>query len=404
MLKHNFYLYLILCLSFLILSCDPENEEDLDLCNPAETAGEVIESKFLGSYGPDQVRYYLDLFGAPPGLTPDYAVDAYKIVYKSRDLEGELVTASGVLFIPEELDTLSLLSIQHGTEFHRDQVGSVNALYAFDGLITAMAGYMVFEPDGLGLGESAGIHPYLHAELSANPVIDGIRAARHYACQEGISLDGNLFLAGYSEGGFVTMAAHKAIEEGLQAEFQLTAVAPMAGPYDLVGTTRSILNRQQYSNPGYIAYVAAAYNDIYGWDKLDEIFREPYASRIPAILNGEFSGDAINDSLTTYLDSLFRPTFRESFLVGEMSEFRTALQSNSLLNWGPVTPVRLYHGTHDSTVYFQNTLTAFDSLSAYGALDIGLVPLPGADHLSGAFPSYYLALNWFDSLKSDLAK
>lgn len=399
-MKKFLILYVLLILNLFFISCEPEEEEPVDQCNPVNTAGEIIHTRSLGSIDTEQVGLYLDLFGAPPGLVLNYSVDAYKIVYKSRNNEGDLVTASGVLFIPANLDTPPLLSIQHGTEFHRDQVGSVSPLYAFDGLISAMAGYMVFEADYLGLGESDGIHPYLHAQLSANAVIDGIRAARRYACQQGIMLDDELFLAGYSEGGYATMAAHKEIEEEFVEEFQLTAVAPMAGPYDLVETTWSILNRAEYSNPGYIAYVAAAYNDVYGWDSLGEIFQEPYASRIPNLMNGEFTGGEVNDSLTTQIGALFNPTFRSAFLNGEASEFRVALEENSLLDWGPMAPVRLYHGTNDSTVFYQNSVTAFDSLLANGALDLDLVPLSGANHGTGAFPSYYLALTWFDSLKA----
>ena len=387
-------------LSLLIFSCESDDQDDMDACNPADMAGEVLDTKTFSTYQPEQVQFYLDLFGAPPGLAPQYAVEAIKVVYNSRDKEGELVKASGVLFIPTGMDTLTLMSIQHGTEFKRDQVGSVNPLYAFDGMMIAMAGYMVFEADYLGLGESDGIHPYLHAELSANAVIDGIRAARIYACQQGLILDDNLFLAGYSEGGFATMAAHKYIEEQHSDEFQLTAVAPMAGPYDLITTTESILNRREYGNPGYIAYVATAYNDVYEWDRLDEIFQEPYASIIPGLLNGDYNGETINDTLTTVMNELFLPAFRSSFLLGGESDFRSTLEVNSLLNWGPIAPVRLYHGTNDSTVYYENSVTAFDSLRSNGAVDITLVPLIGANHGTGAFPAYYEALRWFDQVKA----
>ena len=397
--------FLMLGLSLIFISCDPDdNNDDLDadLCNTLNTPGEITSTKLQGSFTPSQVETYLRMFGAPPALVPDHAVDAHKIVYKTRDKNGDLVTASGVLFVPADLDTLAILSIQHGTEFKRTQVGSVSPLYAFDGLISAMAGYLVFEADYLGLGSSEGIHPYLHAELSANAVIDGIRAARRFACQQGLILHDEIFLAGYSEGGYATMASHREIEQSHTDEFQIAAVAPMAGPYDLVETTSSILNRKEYANPGYMAYVATAYNDIYEWDRLDEIFREPYASLMPTILNGDYTGGEVNDTLSTFIDSLFKPAFKQAFLSGEASDFRNALAENSLLEWGPMASVRLYHGTADSTVYYQNSVTAYQSLKDYGALDIQLVPLLGADHGSGALPAYYFALSWFDSLKSKL--
>ncbi|MCF7808422.1 MAG: lipase family protein [Candidatus Marinimicrobia bacterium] len=404
-MTNNYLRYTLLIMltigSLWIISCDANDDgAESDPCNPVGVAGGIISSEAFGSYDPEQVQTYLRLFGAPPGLAPEFAVDAIRIVYKSRDKHGELVSASGVLFVPTGIDTLALLSVQHGTEFKRDQVGSANPLYAFDGLISAMAGYMVFEPDYLGLGSSEGIHPYLHAELSANAVIDALRAARIYACQEGLILSDKLFMAGYSEGGFATMAAHRAIEKDYSEEFQLTAVAPMAGPYDLLATTRNILNRQAYSNPAYMAYIVTAYNDVYGWDRIDDIFREPYASRIPLLLNGDYAGDDINDSLTTSIRSLFAEQFLTDFFAAGEVDIKNALVENSLLDWGPIAPVKLYHGTSDSTVYFQNSLTVFDSLTSNGARDVELIPLPGANHGTGAFPAYYLALTWFDSLKS----
>ena len=42
-------------------------------------------------------------------------------------------------------------------------------------------------------------------------------------------------LAGYSEGGYVTMAAHMMIEEENLDDLGLMVSFPMAGPYDLSG-------------------------------------------------------------------------------------------------------------------------------------------------------------------------
>jgi len=212
-------------------------------------------------------------------------------------------------------------------------------------------------------------------------------------------LTDRLFLAGYSEGGFVTLATHKAMESEYSDEFQPTAVAPMAGPYDLLTSTRSILNRSRYNNPFYLALTIVSYNDIYGWDRLDEIFQEPYASRIPGLFDGSYGGGDINDSLTTYIDSLFTAEFKTSFLAGEETAIEAALTENSPLNWGPIAPVRLFHGTKDSTVYYDNSLTAYESMQSNGGLSVDLVSLLGADHGSAVLPAYYLAINWFDSLR-----
>lgn len=396
------WILLIAISLFWIIACESESvdEPKIDPCNPSDVAGELLEETYFLTFAPQDVQTILSLYGAPIGLTLEYAVDAYRVSYHTLDKAGELTRASGVMLIPHDLDTLDVLSVQHGTIFKRDEVGSVHPYYTAEGLITAMNGYLVVVPDYLGLGESELLHPYLHAGLSANAVIDMIRAARIYACQNEIVLSDKLFLAGYSEGGFVTLATHKIIEADYADEFQLTAVAPMAGPHDLSGSTRNLLNRSTYANPAYIAYIMAAYNDIYDWNRLDQIFREPYATRIPELLDGSLTGSEINAQLTTNVDSLLRTDFKDSFIAGEEIQIEAALFENSTLGWGPIAPVRLFHGTSDSTVFYENSVSAYESMKANGGLSVDLVPLTGANHATAAFPAYYLAMEWFDSLRA----
>src|SRR6185369_398821 len=104
-------------------------------------------------------------------------------------------------------------------------------------------------------GESSGhFHPYLHAKTSASAVVDLLRAVKSYCAANSIPLSGKLFLAGYSEGGYATMAATREIQERFAAELPITASAPMAGPYDLSGTLVDILDSATYPSPGLIAF------------------------------------------------------------------------------------------------------------------------------------------------------
>ncbi len=397
-------LFMVMALLVLFAACEKEATEEpiVDRCNPSQVRGELIETRYTMSVTPDQLQTILSQSGGaiPFGLVLDYTVDIYTLSYLTLDKDSVLSPVSGVLFIPRGLDTLDLLSTQHGTTFKRDQVGSVNAVYALDGMITAMNGYLVVSPDYLGLGVSLGLHPYLHAELSANPVVDIIRAARKYACQNDLILSDKLFLAGYSEGGYVTLATQKIMEKDYADEFHLTAVAPMAGPHDLLGTTLNLLTRHYYDNPAYLVYLVAAYNEIYGWDQLTYIFQEPYASAVPGLLTGDLSGAEINAQLTTDLDSLFNPVFKNSFLAGDEEVLEAALRNNSTLDWGPIAPVRLIHGTADSTVFYDNSVVAYESMLANGGLSVDLIPLFGANHETAAFPAYYFAIQWFDSLRA----
>ena len=105
----------------------------------------------------------------------------------------------------------------------------------------ASIGYIGSSPDLLGLGVSDDVvHPYVH-KFVAEAVVDKIRAVKNFLCDKGINENGQLFIAGYSEGGYVAMATHQLIEQKYADEFQVTASAPMAGPYDMSFSSKRIL-------------------------------------------------------------------------------------------------------------------------------------------------------------------
>ena len=396
---YRFFIFSLMILSLAVYTGCVNNDDPLT-CNTIGEAGELVEATFQMSLTPAQVEPYLSLFGAPIGYTLTHSTDAYKIHYMTRDKNGDLTLASGVMFVPQGVETVDLVSVQHGTALKRENTGSVNPLYAMDGIMFSMSGFMAVAPDYIGLGISEDIHPYLHAELTTNAVVDMLRAARIYACENDIEISDNLFMAGYSEGGYATMAAHKLIEADYSDEFQLTAVAPMSGPYDLIGSTRALLSRDAFDIPAYLAYVVVAYDDIYGWNRLDDIFNEPYASMFPGLFDGSLELGDVNDELPTAIDALFKTDFITAFLAGREGAIQQALEENTLLEWGPVAPVRLYHGTADSTVSIENTLSAYASLQSNGGTSVELVSLLGADHTGGFIPSMILAEAWFDSIRT----
>ena len=57
-------------------------------------------------------------------------------------------------------------------------------------------------PDYIGMGESPGLHPYVHGESEATATIDMIRAAREFITDSLNLIDNHqVFLSGYSQGG-----------------------------------------------------------------------------------------------------------------------------------------------------------------------------------------------------------
>lgn len=327
-----------------------------------------------------------------------YDVNAYKISYRTVDSKGNIITVSGSIFIPVSKNNLSLISIQHGTQTKRTSVGSTSSLNAPEGLIAASLGYYAVVPDYIGLGESTLLHPYHLAKPSADAVVDIIRAGREFALSKGITLNGQVFLAGYSEGGYVTMAAQKEIEKSFSSEFNLTAVAPMAGAYDLNLTAKKIIEGKIYNQPAYLAFFSVAYNNYYGWNKLGEFFNPPYAEMLPGLFDGTKSTGEINQALTNDVAKLFKQSFIDAYLNGTETTLTQAFIENSLLDWTPKAPMRLYHGDADEYVPYENSTKARDLFRSRGT-NVELITITGGTHTSTALPAITLAIEWFGSLK-----
>jgi predicted esterase len=381
----------------LFISC---NKSDSPVEPEILSRGSVVSTTSLGTYNVAFIKALLvSAAGAQStSINLVYDVDAYKVVYKTIDWNGNIVNASGVIFTPKGKNNLSLISLQHGTQTKRLGVGSVNALNSPDGMIGASLGYYTLVPDYLGLGESNLFHPYHYAKSSADPIIDIIRAARNFAGKNNITLNGQVFLAGYSEGGYVTLAAHKEIQEKYGNEIGVTASAPMAGAYDLNLTAKKIFQGKIYNQPSYLAFFVAAYNTIYGWNKLGEFFNSPYTELMPALFDGSKTTDEINKILTNDTSVLFKQNFIAAYLAGTEATLTTAFTSNSLLNWVPTAPVRFFHGDADEYVPHENSVKARDVFLALGA-NVSLITIPGGTHQSAALPSIIGAIDWFDQIR-----
>ena len=375
--------------------------EDNDDSEPAtgQDRGRIVSAEPLGPVSPALVEQLAQVSDFPIALNSAYTVAVYRVVYRTVDAHGTACDASGAAFLPLGAPAAPLISLQHGTETKRDAVASAMPVYyGLDALAMASEGFAACSPDYLGFGVSTGIHPYLHAEASAAAVVDFLRACRTLCGEKDQPLNGQVFLAGYSEGGFVTVAAQREIERHYAGEFQLAAVASLSGPYDLPGIVRRVLGEPEGRDPYFVAYFVTAYNAIYGWNMLPEIFRDPYAGQVSALFDGTHTSDEVSAALPGSLDGLLWGGFIQGYLNGGEPVVEDAVRRNSLLGWKPLAPLRLYHGTADPIVPYENAVTARDSFAAAGA-DVELVTLPGAGHESAIFDSIEPAHQWFAGLR-----
>lgn len=363
--------------------------------------GQLITNATVASYCRSYLAMLLRLAGIP--VTAEYDVNLNKIQYETIDWLGRPAIASGLLALPEGLsNNLPLVTYQHGTLAKTNEAPSTTLL-AGEGLIAvvmAATGYAAVVPDYLGLGDSPPLHPYHHARSEATVCLDMLRAARAYCAMLGVTLNDKLFLVGYSQGGHVTMALHREIEQFHTNEFTVTASAPMAGAYDLSGTTLDdFLSDRPKPSPYYYAYILAAYQQVYHLaPSLADMLAPPYDTILPPLLNGNASGGEINAAMPADPRQILKPEYILALQTRADHPFRIALRDNDLYAWRPRAPMRLYHCGGDQDVLIANSYVTANTMQTLGATNVSLViPSPTLGHADCAQPSLLAAKAWFDS-------
>ena len=313
-----------------------------------------------------------------------YGVKVYRLEYNTTNTDGTKIKASGAVLIPSDVPTaLPMLSLQHGTIQNDSDApsyfGSGSEVYTF-GSVLASQGYIIAAPDYIGYGASKDVpHTYEHRSSLATASLDMLRATREFLSEGNVNWDKRLYIAGYSEGGYATMALQKKIEEETNGEFNLMASSCGAGAYDKSAFMRQVVNERSsgsaYINRLYI-WVLLTYDRIYGLNRpMSYYFREPYATQVTAKGKDADIGVSLN---TTFTDS-----FKKAVLDGKDVEFLKAVQDNDIHDWKPRTPTRLFHGDADDTVLYLNSLNAYNAMQKRGASNVELVTLRGANHASG---------------------
>lgn len=365
----------------------------------ASLRGDVIEIEQIETLSADAIAERLTNAGVPG--VPLYGVELYRVVYHTIDVNGEPTQASGAIAIPiQSVGPMPLLSFQHGTVTGRHQVPSEQG-FDLVSMGLGASGYVTVLPDYLGLGSSPGLHPYVHAKSLGTAVVDMLRAARQYCKAQGIELSDQLFLMGYSEGGYATMAAHREIQRHHPSEFTVTASAPMAGPYNLSEVMAAqILDPSPYPSPGYLPYTLLSYDYTYGvFEGIEAAMKDAYVPYLYEWYDGSKSLSFINKQLPEVPYDMLHPDFIDSFQHNADHPLRQALAENDVHNWSPKAPMRLYHCVGDDQVSFRNAEKALQAFRAHGADHVELAELHFGDHQQCAPPALFLGKLWFDEFK-----
>ena len=366
--------------------------------------GDLISFEYKDTRNAELIQEQLDdQFG--PSLSPDAIYNAimYSITYETIDQFGEVTTASGLISYPDDINgAFPILSFQHGTQIRRESAPSMNG---FNDLVLWLttSGYIFIEPDYLGLGVSEMLHPYHLKDVTASSVIDMIRATEHFCDQlSEIQYNDQLFLAGYSEGGYATMATVKEIEENLSDEFDITVSFPMAGAYDLSGTMVDLmLSEEPYPDPFYLPFFVLSYIEMYSLGSIEDFFLPEYASIFPDLFSGEYSGGYIDGFLPDIPIHMMLPTVVEEFTNDDNYPFKVHLSENDLYDWTPQNTMYIFHGIADESVPHENSVVAYDSFIANGAQDVYFESLPESfgGHQEAAVYCLLIAFNLSEELK-----
>ena len=367
--------------------------------------GQIISYELIQNWSKEEVSNIYSQYGVPESTGEiNYGVDGYKILYFTPDFNGELVICSGAIFLPVEIGcSPPVLSWQHGTESNDygapSNIG--NTYNDLIGVIAASNGYIVTMSDFIGLGEGEGIHNYMHASTEASASIDLIIYGKEFANEQlGIAPNDQLFIFGYSQGGHATMATVKEIETNYSNELNISASCPMAGPYDMSGSQRLMLEAGLvYPNPGYLPYVLFSYNKIYNlYDNINTVLKPPYSNYLFSMFDGTNSMWAINSSLPNIPINIFLNDYYQNYLNNEIHPFKLALMDNDVYNFIPESPMRLLHCNGDDNVAYENAEVAYNYFINSGAENVELIDGGNFNHEDCASIAIIGAKLWIDTM------
>lgn len=402
--------------------------------------------------------------------------------YRTVGGNGEPAISSAALMIPSGGKACSgarpTMLYAHGTTTYRRfniadlaQSDRANVDGASEGLgIAAMFaahGYIVVASNYAGYaGSSLNYHPYLNGEQQSADVMDSLQAARlalgRTASARHTRENGKLFVTGYSQGGYVAMATHRALQA---AGIEVTAAAPGSGPYALAAMGDALIAGEvDVGSTVFTTLVATSYQHSYGnvYDKPGDFFEAAYAPGIAHLLpsvrpldklfargalppEALFSAAApapkfahltppasaplappeltpvfaqgfgkanlvrnpyrlamLEDGLANPDGAFPRSTAAMAPAASPAHPLRQAFKRNDLRNWVPRAPVLMCGGRQDPTVYFFNA-TIQQAYWQHADVPAGLTTVLDVDSPAGANDPYASVKHGFASAKAALA-
>jgi len=381
-----------------------------------------------------------------PNATNAFAYKAVKITYNTVNEDNIPVVASGLLVIPKATDayqayrasqglppfSVSMICENHGTIFAdveaptKQEISNGVPDYATAILMTGYAGFASIDPDYIGFGDSKGtVHPYIIKKASARASLDMIKASMKYMEDNGIMLNHQLYITGYSEGGYIAMATAQKVENELDS-VNLMGVAPMAGPYNVkdladieIDETRTMVY------PAFLADLTYSYDHYYSDVNMSEIVNPAItSSQFQLAFNGDFDTVAIHTILgladplngdygfyTHKASELFSTVFINDYQNNANSPIKSRFEENNLDNWIPRSKMNLIQCIDDEIIPFSESNNTYNKFLANG-VDVTLTAIPTAIlsqqqdathpfvHANCGTTAYGAAVKWFAAIRN----
>ena len=400
------YLIQLLLLTAFLISCSKEPSapvyknfvsKEVAFNRPKEYLSALLDA--VSSSNPE-------VLAIKPLIVNDITV--YKIVYKTT-VNNQSINASGLVCVPATPGDYPVLSFQNGTNTVNANSPSENpADYSYQMIeLAASLGYIVVISDYPGFGASSAIaHPYLVKEPTVRSLVDNLYAVKELASSglPGINLKNEYYLIGYSQGGWATLALHKALEAEYSDDFDLIGSACGAGPYDLYLLMQGMIDVNTYPMPVYLGYIINAYTAYNQFtNSAADLFSETYASKISSLYTGLLTSSEINAQLTTDIHELLNPDFLAGFeSASEYSSVREALITNSIPAWHSYKSLMFLHGSNDKDVDPVSTENIYNGMIEAGtsAEICKKVIIPDVDHGGGIIPAMVQGILFLNDLKS----
>ncbi len=364
-----------------------------------------------------------------------FGYKAVKITYNTKGQNDENILASGLLVIPTATPeyqayraamgmapfSVSMIGENHGTIFTNAEAptntevpnGAPDNSLAV--LMTGYAGFASVMPDYIGYGVSNDEnHPYILKKASARDSLDMIRASVRYMTDSNVVFNSQLYISGYSEGGYVAMALAQEIEENAKNEFNLMAVAPMAGPYIVTAFGDAILKSDaNMSVPAFMAYTADSYSNAYDDLTLEEMILDEKEPAFDGLFDGSNNLMMIQMKLGLPLGAptlaLYEADFVSDYESTPEHKLRLMFAENIVGNWAAKSKINLIHCSNDDVIPVGMAYGVEQMLDGYGAQSVTktIIDDVTADYSKGesihsncGVPAYTQAVGWFAAIRN----